>query len=99
MRTLLKTLEMIKGVIDVPHEILEELPKYASKFPLETMQVLSFIARAEREYHEISYKQAEYKEVIKAVKASGHAEAIKIADELLNHFGSRGFVDDFRDLL
>lgn len=95
---LLDTLEITKGVIDVPYEIIEELRDYASDYPLETITVLDLIARAEREYHEFSYKSEEYKEVIRRVKKSGNTDAIQKADALIHFIGSQGLID-FRELL
>ena len=95
---LLKTLEVSKGIIDVAYEIVEELQNYASEFPLETITVLDLIARAEREYHEFSYKKEEYKEVIRRVKATGNMEATQKANDLINFLGSKGFIE-FRELL
>ena len=95
---LLKTLEVSKGIIDVAYEIVEELQSYASELPLETITVLDLIARAEREYHEFSYKKEEYKETIRLVKATGNAEAIQKANDLINFLGSKGFIE-FRELL
>ena len=95
---LLKTLQVTNGLVDVPYEIVEELQNYATELPLEAITVLDLIARAEREYNELSYKKEEYKSVIRQVKSSENADAIKIADELINFIGSRGFIE-FRDLL
>lgn len=95
---LLKTLEISKGITDVAYEIVEELQNYAPELPLETIIALDLIARAEREYHEFSYKKEEYKETIRRVKATGNTEAIKKANDLINFLGSRGFIE-FRELL
>lgn len=95
----IKTLQLIKGVIDVPYEIAEELKSYATEFPVETITVLDLIARAERETYEHLYKKEEYREVIRLVKATGSVEGIRITDELINYFGSIGLIEEFRDLL
>lgn len=95
---LLKTLDASKGAIDVAYEIIEELQNYAPELPAETITTLDLIARAEREYHEFSYKKEEYKEIIRRVKATKNVEATQKANELINFLGSKGFIE-FRELL
>lgn len=95
----IKTLLLIKGDIDVPYEIAEELKSYAAEFPLESITILDLLARAEKETYEHLYKKEEYREVIQLVKASGNQEAVKIADELINYLGSLGLIEEFQDLL
>lgn len=94
-----KTLELTEGKIDVPYEIVEELTKYVADFPLESIKLLKLLAEAKQELHEITYKRKEYREVLKLVKSSSDAEAKQIADEIINHLGSIGLIEDFRDLL
>lgn len=94
-----KTLERTNGKIDVPYEIVEELIKYVPKYPLESAKLLRLLAKAKQEFHEISYKQKEYREVLQLIKDGDNQEAKKIKDEIINYFGSIGFVDEFRDLL
>ncbi len=95
----IKTLKLIKGMIDVPYEIAEDLKKYAEEFPVESISVLDLIVRAERENYQHLYKKEEYREVIKIVKATGNETANKIVKDLINYLGSIGLIDDFRDLL
>ena len=95
----IKTLKLIKGVINVPYEIAEELKIYAKELPVETITLLDLIVRAERENYEHLYKKEEYREVIKIVKATGNKTANKIVKDLINYLGSIGLIDDFRDLL
>jgi len=95
---LIKTLKITNGIIDVAYEIIDELQNYATELPVETITALDSIAHAEREYHELTYKKDEYKEVIRRVKGTGNAEAISKANNLINFLGSKGFID-FRDLL
>ncbi len=95
----IKTLQLIDGVIDVPYEIAEELKSYAMEFPVETTTTLDLIARAERDTYEHLYKKEEYREVIKMVKATENAEAIKITNDLIHYLGSIGLIEEFRDLL
>lgn len=95
---LLKTLNISKGVINVAYEIIEELQEYALELPIETITALDLMARAEREYHEFSYKKEEYKEIIRRVKATGNTEAIQKSNDLINFLGSKGLIE-FRELL
>lgn len=95
----IKTLELVQGKIDVPYEIVEELVSYATEFPIEAIKILDLLTRADKERHEISYKKAEYREVLRLVKAAGNTEAAQLADALINHLGSLGFIEEFRDLI
>ena len=96
---MIKTLKATRGKIDVPYEIIEELVGCATEHPVESITILDQIARSESESHEVSYKKEEYRQIIRLVKKTKNTEATKIADALINHLGSRGFIDDFRDLL
>lgn len=96
---MVKTLEVTKGKIDVPYEIIEELVGCATVYPIESITILDQIARSESESHEISYKKEEYGQIIRLVKEAKNVAATKTADALINYLGSKGFIDDFRDLL
>ncbi len=94
-----KTLELTNGKIDVPYEIVEELVKYVPEYPLESIKLLQLLAEAERESHEITYKRNEYREVFRLIKEGNNKEAKQIKDEVINHLGSKGLIEEFRDLL
>ncbi|MEX2305003.1 MAG: hypothetical protein WD595_02310, partial [Waddliaceae bacterium] len=94
-----KTLELTEGKIDVPYEIVEELVSYVSEYPLESIKLIKLIAEAERESHEITYKRNEYREVFRLIKEGDNKEAKQVKDEIINHLGSKGLVEEFRDLL
>lgn len=94
-----KTLEVTKGKIDVPYEIVEELVKYVPEYPVESIKLLQLLAEAERESHEITYKRNEYREVFRLIKEGDNEEAKQIKDEVINHLGSKGLIGEFRDLL
>lgn len=94
-----KTLELTKGKIDVPYEIVEELVKYVLEYPLESIKLLQLLAEAERESHEITYKRNEYREVFRLIKEGDNKDAKQIKDDVINHLGSKGLIEEFRDLL
>ncbi|MEX0909909.1 MAG: hypothetical protein WDZ75_01310 [Candidatus Paceibacterota bacterium] len=94
-----KTLELTKGKIDVPYEIVEELVKYVPEYPLESIKLLQLLAEAELESHEITYKRNEYREVFRLIKESDNKEAKQVKDRVINHLGSKGLIEEFRDLL
>lgn len=96
---MIKTLQLTGGIIDVPYEIVEELKSCAVEFPIESITILDLISRAKREFQQHLYNKQDYIEVIKLVKSTGNKDAKKIADELINYFGSIGLIEDFRNLL
>lgn len=96
---MIKTLELTNGNIDVPYEIIEKLVDMTNEYPVEAIKILDMLAHSDQETHEISYKKEEYRQIIKKVKETENIEAIGLANTLINYLGSRGFTQEFRDLL
>ncbi len=93
INSLLNTLEATKGDIQQRDEIIEELKDYTKKSPLPTISALDSIARADERGWGIRIKIDDYSHIIQDVIKSSSEEAKKIAAELIDFLGRRGFTD------
>ena len=93
INSLLNTLKATKGDIQQPDEIIEELKEYSGDFPMLTISALNSIAQADERGWGIHIKIDDYCHIIQEVIKSSSEEAKKIAAELIDFLGRRGFTD------
>ncbi len=94
---LLEALHVV-GRIDPDFMVVERLAQVSKAFPLESIKALGMMVEADTKGWNILGWRDKAKQVIRAARRSGNADARQRADELVNLVGSRGHFD-FGELL
>jgi hypothetical protein len=97
IKQLLEALRIAKRV-DPDFMVIERLAQVSTAFPLESTDALRMMVEADIRGWSILGWRDKAKEIIRAARKSGNADARRKAEDLVNLVGSRGHFD-FGDLL
>lgn len=93
-----RTVEITEGEIEPEYEIPKTLLSYVDEFPYQTINILYLIAKGDKTNWRIQSSGGEYKEIIQRTMKNKNEKAKKIAVDLINYLGKRGYLE-YRDLL
>ncbi|HLQ27741.1 MAG TPA: hypothetical protein VK140_00720, partial [Ktedonobacteraceae bacterium] len=95
---LIAVLTLNNGTIESKHLVMESLADYASAMPLITVECLDLLIEGNEEGRNILNWQEHARNILMAAYNSTDDTARKIAKDLVNRLGARGYYEAFRDL-